>query len=380
MGKVLFMDIGIISSFVDEMSGGIGVYTHNLIENLNKIDKNNNYHLIHYLKKDMEMYRINNDIIIPKYNFMDKIGGSYSLWRYYILPRNMKNLEMDVVHDPYELGPLSFNMPFKKVVTIHDLSPIIFPNLFKWGDVMIHRLLFKKTVKNMDKIITVSEHSKNDIINYLKVPEENIEVIYNGKDDAFKPMSDWEIRDVYGKYGIDSEFILTVGGIHPIKNISNILKAYHKLKKSGLKYKLVVVGNKMDKWEKIFETVQNLKLTGDVIFTGVVPLQDLTKLYNAAKLFVYPCLYAGFGLPPLESMACGTPVVTSNNSSLPEVVGNAGVMIDPYNVDELSEAIDGVLKDEDLQKDLTKKGLKRAELFNWNKTASETLNIYEELG
>ena len=175
------MDIGIVSSFVDEMSGGIGIYTYNLINNLNKIDKKNDYHLIHYKKKDMEIYTNNNDVIIPKYSFMEKMIGSYSIWRYYILPRKMKNLEMDIVNDPYELGPLSFNMPFKKIVTIHDLSPILFPKLFKWGDVMIHKMLFKKTVNNIDKIITVSEHSKKDIINYLKVPEEKIEVVYNGK-------------------------------------------------------------------------------------------------------------------------------------------------------------------------------------------------------
>lgn len=373
------MDIGIISSFVDEMSGGIGVYTYNLIKNLNKIDNRNTYHLIHYMKGNDEIYDDNDDIIIPKFNFMNNMMGSYSLWRYYILPTKMKQLEIDMVHDPYELGPLSFSMPFKKVVTIHDLSPILFPKLFKWGDVMIHKLLFKKTVNNMDKIITVSEHSKKDIMNYLKVPEEKIEVVYLGKDPMFKLMDYPDYQDIYGRYGIDNKFILAVGGIHPIKNISNLLKAYYKLKKSGLEHKLVVVGNKMDKWEKIVEIVQDLNLNDNVIFTGVVPLQDLAKLYNAAELFVYPCLYAGFGLPPLESMACGTPVVTSNNSSIPEVVGEAGIMIDPYNVEELADAIDNVLKDQEHQADLKKRGLERAKLFNWKETARQTLKIYEDV-
>jgi glycosyltransferase involved in cell wall biosynthesis len=373
------MDIGIISSFIDEMSGGIGVYTYNLIKNLNIIDKKNDYHLIHYMEKNDRIYRDNNDIIIPKLNFMNKMVGSYSIWRYYILPSKMKQLKIDMVHDPYELGPLSFNMPFKKVVTIHDLSPIIFPKLFKWGDVMIHKLLFKKTVNSLDKIITISEHSKKDIMDYLHVPEEKIDVVYLGKDPIFEPMGVQEVQDIYKRYGITSKFILTVGGIHPIKNISNLLKSFYKLKKSGLEHKLVVVGNKMDKWETVFEKVQDLNLKDQVIFTGVVPLQDLAKLYNAAELFVYPCLYAGFGLPPLESMACGTPVVTSNNSSIPEVVGKAGVLIDPYNVQELAEAMENVLMDIELQEELKKKGLKRSELFNWKDTAAETLKIYENV-
>lgn len=373
------MDIGIVSSFIDEMSGGIGVYTYNLIRNIVEIDKNNDYHLIHYKKNNMQLYKDNNECIIPKHSLMDNMYGSYSFWRYYTMPRKLKNMDVDVVHDPYELGPLSFKMPFKKIITIHDLTPLLFPKLFKWGDVMLHKLLFKKTIKDIDKIITVSEHSKTDIINHFKVPEDKIKVIYNGKDPAFKKMNQEEFQDVLMKYSIDYKFILTVGGIHPIKNIPNLLKAFYKLKKSGLKHKLVVVGEKVDSWENIFEIVKNLNLQNEVLFTGAVPFPDLVKLYNAADLFAYPCLYAGFGLPPLEAMTCGTPVITSNNSSLPEVVGDAAIMIDPLNVNELAGAIETLLNDDDTRKELEKKGLKRAELFDWKKTAQETLKVYEKV-
>ncbi len=372
------MDIGIVSSFIDEFSGGIGVYTHQLLKNLNQIDKENDYYPIHYLKKNLDVYRQNNDTIIPKNRFV-KSWGSNMLWRYFTLPLHLNKSSLDVIHDPYELGAFSFGGSFKKIITIHDLTPLLFPNLFKRIDVLFHRLLLKKTVNNADKIITVSYHTQKDLMTYLNVPEDKVKVIYNGKDARFQPLNNNEIGEVRMKYGLPDSFILSVGGLHPIKNIPRLLEAYCLSRRNGLEHKLVIVGMMMDKSSEIFQTLKVLKLEDNVIFTGKVPDDDLVGLYNAADLFIYPCLYAGFGLPPLEAMLTGTPVITSCNSSLLEVVGDAGLLIDPYNVKEIASAINLLIDDDDLRINLIKKGLKHSQNFNWNKTAHETLEIYNEV-
>lgn len=363
---------------MDEFSGGIGVYTYQIIKNLNEIDDENKYHLIHYSKNDLDVYNHNNEIIISKNRFI-KGWGSFMFWRYFTLPRKLKTYSLDMVHDPYELGPFTFSQPYQKVITVHDLTPLIFPKLFKKMDVILHRLLLKKTIDRADKIITVSYHSKNDLIKYLNVPEDKIEVIYNGKGESFQPMNKEEIDDINKKYQLPHEFILSVGGLHPIKNIPRLLQAYNLALKDGLKHKLVIVGNPMDRSHEIFRTLKVLGIEEKVIFTGPVSEKDLVALYNAADLFVYPCLYAGFGLPPLEAMACGTPVITSNNSSLPEVVGDAGLFINPYNTKELAQSINSLLGEEKTRKKLIKKGLKRSELFKWSDTAIKTLEVYEEV-
>lgn len=284
-----------------------------------------------------------------------------------------------MVHDPYELGPFTFSQPFQKVITVHDLTPLIFPKLFKKTDVVLHRLLLKKTIDRADKIITVSHHSKNDLIKYLNAPKDKIEVIYNGKGEAFKPLDKEEIEGITTKYQLPHEFILSVGGLHPIKNIPRLLQAYQLALKDGLKHNLVIVGVPMDRSHEIFQTLKVLGIEEKVIFTGPVPEKDLVALYNAADLFVYPCLYAGFGIPPLEAMACGTPVITSNNSSLPEVVDDAGLLINPYNTTELAQSINALISDDETRKKLIKKGLKRSKLFKWSDTAIKTLEIYEQI-
>jgi len=163
------------------------------------------------------------------------------------------------------------------------------------------------------------------------------------------------------------------------KNIPTLIKAFYESKRRRTNHKLVIVGKKGWKYDDIFETIDALNLKNEVIFTGYVPKEDLVKFYNTADLFVYPSVYEGFGLPPLEAMACGCPVITSNISSLPEVVGNAGITVNPYDVEELVEAMYRVLNDEDLRKELSKKGLERSKLFSWRKTAEETWKVYEEV-
>lgn len=372
------MEIGIVSNSLDQFSGGIGVYTHELLKNLKDIDDANEYYPIHHSKGDIDFYHQNNQIIIPKNRFVTG-WGSNMLWRYFTLPLNLKRVSMDLVHDPYELGAFTFGGSFKKVITVHDLTPILFPELFKKSDVILHRLLLKKTLNNADKIITVSHNSQKDMVERLDIPDEKIKVIYNGKGRQFRPLTREETSRVRERYGLKNPFILTVGGLHPIKNIPRLLKAYNLSRSYGLKHKLLVVGMEMDNVGEIFQMVRALGLKDQVIFTGKVTDEDLTGLYNAADLFIYPCLYAGFGLPPLEAMACGTPVIASFNSSIPEVVGDAGLLIDPYDPGGMAEAINSLAGDENWKKNLIKKGLKRSKLFDWRKSAYKTLEVYREV-
>lgn len=368
------MKIGIITDVVDGNKTGVGIYTYNLIKNFSRIDKENEYYLIHYKKTSLDIYESNKEIIIP---LLKPFGNL--VWRVVVLPPKLKDKGFDLLHDPYGLGPLAFDIPFKKVITLHELTETHSPKSFRRLSVMLHKLLYPKTVKNVDMILTDSEFIKQDIIKHLKVQEEKIKVIYLAADEKFKPLRQDEIIKIKQKYHLDFPFVLYVGGIGAKKNISALIKAYYKLKEDCKGYKLVIVGPKVRTYEEIFETVEKLNLQKDVIFTGYVPDDDLPKLYNAASLFVYPSLYEGFGLPPLEAMSCGTPVITSNAASLPEVVGDAGITVDTYDVDRLAKAIKEVLSNDGLREDMVKKGLKRAKMFSWEKTAKETLKIYEEV-
>lgn len=371
------MKIGIITDFVDGKHGGIGVYTNNLIKKLNEIDSKNQYYLIHHSSIQMPVYNVNKEIPIKKYSLSK---GSWIFWRYIYAPLKLKSMsELDIVHDPYEIGPMSFKMPFKKIITIHDLTPILFPNTFSLTTVLLHKLLLKKTLYTADKIITDSKSTKEDLIFYFKIPDEKIKIIPLGVDEKFKLIDSSTVRKFKNNYNLDFPFILYVGTLEPRKNIPTLLKAFSILRSRNLNYKLVIAGEKGWKYKAIFDTISDLNLQNDVIFTGYVSDDDLPLLYNAADLFVYPSLYEGFGLPPLEAMACGTPVITSNTSSLPEVVGDAGILLDPVDIEGLANSIHNVLFDNELKQNIVRKGLERSKMFNWEKCARETLFAYTSI-
>jgi glycosyltransferase involved in cell wall biosynthesis len=293
------------------------------------------------------------------------------------LPLKLRKYKFDIVHDLSQIGPFLFNLPFKRISTIHDLSAILFPETFDVFSVLLQKYVLPMTLKNVDVVITISENTKKDIVKYLKYPKEKIKRIYLGVDERFKPLE--KTDNVLNKYNIISPYILYVGTLQPRKNITLFIKAFYKLKRNGIEHKLVVAGGKGWKYKEIYKTINKLKLQKEVIFTGYVEDDDLPYLYNAADLFIYPSLYEGFGLPLLEAMACGCPVITSNTSSLPEVVGDAGIMIDPYNVDALVGAMREVLSNDNLRENMIKRGLERAKMFSWEKTARETLKVYKEV-
>jgi len=268
----------------------------------------------------------------------------------------------------------------RTVLTVHDLIFLLFPEyhlpLNKW---FLNRFM-PLFVRRADAIIAVSQCTKDDLIRHYAVPSEKIAVVYEGVDARFQPVTDLDaLAQVQARYGLPERYILSVGTIEPRKNLTTLLEAYRTLRAQGSELKLVIVGKKGWLYEGFFRRLRELGLEGEVVLPGFVLDGDLPALYSAAELFVFPSLYEGFGLPPLEAMACGTPVIASNASSLPEVVGEAGVLIDPRDVSGLAEAMRRVLTDERLREEMQIKGLERAKQFTWGRAAAMTLEVYHSL-
>lgn len=365
------MHIGFISTHIDEISGGIGRYSYELIKNLNDIDRKNEYYLIHNASSKLGIYKDNKDVLLE--SFLPN-----TLWRFSYAPFKLKNFKnLDLVHDPYPIGPLSFNMPFKKILTVCDLAHIIYPHSTTLKVTLGHKLFLRKTLEKADKIIAISNNTKNDLMHYFHLDEKDIQVIHLGVDERFRQMNLDEINNFKAKNNLHYPFILYVGGLEPRKNVPALIKAFYKIKKTGISHKLILTGKKSWNYKNVINCIQRLNLQDEVVFLDYVSDLDLPALYNAADLFVYPSIYEGFGIPPLEAMACGTPVVTSNISSLPEVVGEAGIMVNPWDIDDIAKALKQVLNNDELKYGIKIKCLKQAKKFNWVKCAEETLKVYE---
>lgn len=262
------------------------------------------------------------------------------------------------------------------IVTCHDLIPWVYEKK--------HAAFWKYNIAGMkkaDRIITVSEYSKSEIIKYLNYPEENIDIVYPAVNHENYQKRRKEELLINPNIPNNYKIILYVGSEQPRQNVPNIIKAISKLKKKYPNIKFVKIGRPdfIGAREENLNLIKHLKLEKNVIFVDYVPEKELPQWYNFADLFIYPCSYAGFGLPPLESMACGTPVITSNTTSLPEVVGDAGIMVDPDNIEELAIKMYNVLTNDSLAKGMAKKGLKRSKMFNWNESAKKTEQIYENM-
>jgi glycosyltransferase involved in cell wall biosynthesis len=256
-----------------------------------------------------------------------------------------------------------------------------FPQIFLKETVEHANEWVKFAVKQADRIITVSHNTRKDLLTLFDTDEDKIRVIYEGVSSDYHPIRDPDLLErLRRKYALPEKFILFVGTIEPRKNLVRLLEAFNKFKKNkSAAYRLVIAGGKGWLYDDVFETVEKLELQQDVIFTGYIPESELPLMYNLSDLFIYPSLYEGFGLPLLEAMACGIPVISSRVSSVPEVAGNAALLIDPYDSDELTEAMSCVLEDRQVKERMIENGLMQTKEFTWEKTALETMNVYEEL-
>ena len=265
-------------------------------------------------------------------------------------------------------------------MTIHDAFAYVHPETHNHLDNWRYHWHLPLAGRFADAVITVSEQSKQDIIRYLLFVNNPVYAIYRGVDSRFRPIEDGaERRAILEKYGIRPPYIFYVGGLNARKNIARMLEAFATLHPYHPDVTLVIGGKRQWRTSEIDEAFQRLNLGDTVHFTGYVDDQDLPALYSAANLFLFPTLYEGFGLPPLEAMACGTPVVTSNLSSQPEATGDAALLVDPYHVDEIAAAVRRILEDRSLVVELGQRGLKRVQDFTYEREARKTMQVYEDI-
>jgi len=381
-----------ISPLATPKRTGIENFTFNFCKNLSKVDKENEYILFansygHFqsLKEAIEGIGIKESRNISTQISRVPRTILELMWKYIHIPsvEHLVHEKIDVFHimGAGAINPLLRTV--KLVATIYDLIPIKFPDFFDEKTRRHFNCYFNNVIPKADVVIAISNSTKEDILEYFDIPGNKVEVVAPGFDsELYRQMQDKSMIDkIKAKYGIDKNYILFVGTLEPRKNLQKLIKAYSILPeylKSD--YLLVVCGKKGLFFEELFRAVKELKLEEKVIFTGYVPDEDLPFLMNGAEVFVYPSLYEGFGLPPLEAMACGTPVISSKVSSLPEVVNDAGILINPNDVEELSDALLRVLSNNELRAQLSEKGLKQASKFSWKKTAMKIVEIYNKVG
>ena len=375
--KKIKMRIGINASKIYDVHTGVGRYTSNLSRSILKTDSKNDYYLY-------TPGRVGNaDVAEIEGSDLEKPAVFIQnntlriLWEQMVLPMYSRKDRLDLFHyTDHALSLLFRKCPI--IITVHDIAYLRLPNLLNTSRKVYKKNILQISIKKAEVIIVDSYATKKDIVEYFGIREGKIRVIHLGVEGRFRPINNVESFRL--KNNLPSKMILNVGTLEPRKNVVSLIKAFNELRKKGFKdYKLVIAGNKGWLYEEIFKEVIHSDLEREVLFLGVVKDKDLPVLYNCADIFVYPSLYEGFGLPPLEAMACGIPVITSNTSSLPEVIGDAGIMVDPTDINSLCESMYILLKDKELWNRMRNMGLERSKLFSWDKTAEKILKVYDDV-
>lgn len=360
---------------INGRKSGVGVYAESLLDALMGIDLESFYNIVSHHKFDFRSKNFSS--VTTKVSIESHPVGD--IWEQFYLPSFLKDKKIDIMHSP------TFHIPFlsggfKKVVTIHDLVSFRSPRTQPMQFALYSRLMIRLAVNSVHGIIVPSRTVKSELIGLLNVRPELLHVIPEAPREIFMPAKEAAKAAAKKKYALPDKFILSVGSIEPRKNISSLIKAFSELRSRGeIDHSLVICGAKgwLNEYERILKMIGDSGVRDAVIFTDYVPDEDLPAIYSLADLFVYPSLYEGFGLPPIEASACGCPVIASNCSAIPEVVGDAGVLIDPLDINGLARAILNVIKDGSMRGRLKELGFKRARQFSWERTARETLDIYK---
>ena len=297
-------------------------------------------------------------------------------WEQFLQPLELLSSGVELLHSPVNVQPLFLHC--KGLVTVMDLSFMVFPDSFRPAKRFYQRIFTRWSAQRATHLIAISASTAQDLTKFFAVPADRISVISPGVDAAYRPIrGNTALDDFRRRRNLPEQFILFVGTLEPRKNLLTLLQAYAQFKRqSNTSHKLVLGGAAGWFYQPVLAAVKELGLETDVIFTGFIPDDELPLWYNAADVFVYPSLYEGFGLPPLEAMACGTPVIVSNASSLPEVVGNAALLVDPHEPGEWGDALSALCQDADLRSELASRGRERAQEFSWTRMARETVNVY----
>lgn len=357
---------------------GMGKYIVELVNRVPKTDTQNEY--IIYLSKENEAYfdLCASNIKIKKVPRIFTYPFVKIIWEQLFLPFSMIKNNIDLYHATGFVLPLWKPTGIKFVVTIADMTFFTHKQYHTWFKKKYFSALIPASLKKADKIFAISENTKKDIIAMAKTNSEKIVTTYLGVDPIFMPKKKEEYLPVLAKYNLEQPYILYVGMLEPRKNIVGLIRAFSLLRKER-KIKLVIIGKKGWMYDEIFSLVKSLHLEEKIIFTGYVPDDVLPAIYNAATCFVYPSFYEGFGFPVIEAMACGCPVITSNNSSLKEITGDAAILIDPENVNQIAEKIELILGSQEEREKRKKAGLKQAKKFKWDAFARKTREVYKNL-
>jgi glycosyltransferase involved in cell wall biosynthesis len=361
---------------------GVGTYTRNVVRALGRLDHSNEYFLIGSPQKVSEI-----GPLPPNFQTVPLLDGDSTAKGYFECRAILKRLGCDLAHIPH-IFSIPRTLPCRYVVTVHDVVEHLYrarrrSNLRR----SLHFQLTRRVLKGAARILAVSKYTKSEIEKLFGIPGTRIEVVYNAIDERFLRghASDTDRQVLAERYLVTYPFLLYAGRISPHKNLVRIIEAFSALKAELEKegrfpdLKLIIIGDELSKHPDLRRTVIRGGVQNDVRFMGFVPIEMLRVFYDAAKIFVFPSLYEGFGLPPLEAMAHGTPVVTSNTSSLPEVVGNAAVLVNPENVFEIMRALLRVLCDQTVRERFKQRGYEQAKKFSWDASARQILAVYEEV-
>jgi glycosyltransferase involved in cell wall biosynthesis len=353
---------------------GIGTYIRNLLRHLARLDRESEY-VILCRPEDRDALAT----LGENFRAVGETAGNYSIAEQLKVPLALRRERVDLFHAPhYVLPPL---VPCQSVVTIHDCIHLMFPQYLPGRAALTYaRTSISLAARRAARVITVSESSKRDILRFVDAPPDKIDVIYNAYDERFaiEPNEEDVVR-VRERFQLGDEFVLYAGNVKPHKNVERLIQAFDMVRRRGLDHlKLVIIGDEVSKYAALRRAVHRHQLHKYVRFLGYLPEETLAVMYRLAAVFVFPSLYEGFGLPPLEAMASGTPVVTSNVSSLPEVAGDAAILVDPYDPAAIAEGMYAVLTDERMRRELRRKGLERARQFSWESSVRRVREIYTE--
>lgn len=369
------MKIALDAHTIGSKLGGNETYIRNLIEGLKAVDAENEY-VLHVTHRETQEKALGT--LPANFKLGDLWPASPAVRIPFSTPLRLRKDRTQVYSAQYVSPPIC---PAKSVLVIHDISFEYFPQYFKTLERWRLKLLTPFSARIASHILACSESTKRDLVKFYGIPPDKISVVYYGKSPIFREHRNPEDLDrIRKKYGIEGPYLLYVGNLQPRKNLKRLIAAFGRLKKDrSIRERLVIVGKRTWLQSEAFGAIDE-SLKNDILITGYVPEEDLPLLYSAAEVAVYPSIFEGFGFPVLEAMACGTPVITSNTSSLPEVAGDAAILVDPYSEDAIAAAIQRVLSEPGLRAELKRKGLEQAARFSWEKAARETLDIFKKIG
>ncbi len=363
------MKIGVITDSIDDQSAGVGTYARGLAQALPATASGHEVTFVH--RRPDEFYRGRSELVFPGW-------GSKLVRKQLLMSRALGDAGFDLVHETFHFPPFLAPARFVKVMTIHDMTPFVQPrrnmSLRNW---LWHRLLLPPLARRADHILTDSEHSRRDIVKTIGLPPDRVSVAHLAADEQFRPRSLEEQERARSTYRLPERFLLFVGTIEPRKNLVRLVRAYERAAPALGDVGLVIAGSLGWRYGPILDAVRRSPAGSRICLPGPIAGEDLPAVYSAALAFVYPSLYEGFGLPPLEAMQCGCPVITSNVSSLPEVVGDAAITLDPLVEAGLAHSIERLAHDEALREELREKGVRRAQCFSWRQCAEATVAGYE---